>query len=79
MLLRIEVGVAAVAGRPPSYQLQATVLDLLPQKVLGATWPPPAGSGLHGRCQVAAFWILTLLEFAPGGAHTHQSIKFPLV
>lgn len=36
-------------------------------KVLSATWAPPAGSGLHGRCQVATFWIVTLLEFAPGG------------
>lgn len=45
---------------PPGYQLQVTALELLPQKVLCATWPPLAGSGLHGRCQVATFWILTL-------------------
>lgn len=58
---------AAVFGRPPGYQLHTIALDLLPQKVLSATWPPLAGSGLHSRCQVATFWILTLLEFAPGG------------
>lgn len=61
-------GMAAVAfGDPPGYQLQVTALDLLPQKVLCATWPPLPGSGLHRRCQVATFSILTLLEFAAGG------------
>lgn len=66
--MQLRSGAAAAAfGRPPGYQLHAIVLDLLLQKVLGATWPPPAGSGLHGWCQVATFWILTLLEFAPGG------------
>lgn len=58
---------AAAFRRPPGNQMHTIMLDLLPQKVLGATWPPPAGSGLHGRCQVATFWILTLLEFASGG------------
>lgn len=62
-------GSSGVLEGPPGYQLQVTALDLLPQKVLCAPWPPPAASGLHGRCQVATFWILTLLEFAAGGGH----------
>lgn len=57
-------------GGSPGDQLQVTALDLLPQKVLCATWPPPAGPGHHGWCQVATFWILTLLEFAPGRGDT---------
>lgn len=64
-----EQGAAAAAcGRPQA--IGCTIaFDLLPQKVLGANWTPPAGSGLHGRCQVATLWILTSLEFAPQGEH----------